>query len=297
MKGKDVYFNGVALDAADRGRGPYVWRFTVFQRVLHGALVIAFFLLAFTGLPLRFSCIAWAPRLMELWGGSRSAGLIHRWAGGAVVAVFAAYLVYGIVALVRAKDRRRLLWGPDAITLQPRDFREFWQMLRWAVGKGQRPRLGRYSYREKFNHLMVFVGLGVVAVTGLLLWFPEFFGRWLPGIAFNLATVVHSYNVMLLAALIVAYHFFDVHLRPGKFPLDGVMFTGRATYGYMQEEHPLLAEAIGDPAGRTLSPTPVPDQPAPPPKRWMEILSVTLGLVFLGLGVLLVGLGLWDALC
>jgi cytochrome b subunit of formate dehydrogenase len=297
VKGKDVYFNGVALDAADRGRGPYIWRFTVVQRVLHGVLVVAFFALAFTGLPLRFSCIPWAPRLMALWGGARAAGLIHRWAGGVVLACFAAYLGYAAVVLARARERRRLLWGPDAITLQPRDFREFWQALKWSVGRAEKPRFGRYSYREKFNHLMVFIGLGVIALSGLLLWFPEFFGRYLPGVVFNVATIVHSYNVMLLAALIVAYHFFDVHLRPNKFPLDGVMVTGRATYGYMVEEHPLVAEAIGDPAALPVSPRAVADRVAPPTPRWLVVASVTLGLVFLGLGLLIVGLGLWDALC
>ena len=297
MTGKDVYFNGVALDAADRGRGPYVWRFTVLQRVLHGVLVVAFFVLAFTGLPLRFSCIAWAPRLMRLWGGPRAAGLIHRWAGGTVLAVFAAYLVQGAVKLARAKDRRRLLWGPDGILLQGRDFREFWQMLRWSVGRGPKPRFGRYSYREKFNYLMVFLGLGVIAATGLLLWFPEFFGRFLPGVVFNVATIVHSYQVMLLAALIVAYHFFDVHLRSTKFPLDGVMVTGRATLGYMEEEHPLVAEALGDVAAQAPSARAVADRVAPPAPRWLGVLSAASGMLFLALGVLLIVLGLWDVLC
>jgi cytochrome b subunit of formate dehydrogenase len=297
VKRKDVYFNGVALDATHRGRGPYVWRFSVFQRLLHGVLVVAFFALAFTGLPLRFSCIAWAPKLMELWGGARTAGLIHRWAGGVVLACFVAFAAYAAVKLARAKDRRRLLWGPDAITLQPRDFREFWQMLKWSVGRAEKPRFGRYSYRQKFSYLMVFLGLGIIALTGLLLWFPEFFGRYLPGIVFNVATIVHSYNVMLLAALLVAYHFFDVHLRPNKFPLDGVMFTGRASLGYMEEEHPLLAEALGGAAAEPASQRAVPDRVAPAAPRWMELTSVTLGLLFLVLGLLLVGLGLWDALC
>jgi cytochrome b subunit of formate dehydrogenase len=297
VKGQDVYFNGVALDAADRGRGPYVWRFTLVQRVLHGVLVVAFFLLAFTGLPLRFSCIAWAPRLMHLFGGARNAGLIHRWAGGAVLAVFVAYVAYAVTVLVRAKDRRRLVWGPEAITPQPRDVREFWGMLRWSVGRGEKPRFGRYSYWQKFNYLLVFLGLGVIAFTGLLLWFPEFFGRHLPGAVFNVATIVHSYQVMLLAALIVAFHFFDVHLRPNKFPLDGVMFTGRATYGYMAAEHPLVAEAIGDASAQPVSARAVPDRVAPPTPRWMGRTSVVLGLLFLVLGLLLVGLGFWDALC
>ncbi len=297
MKGRSVYFNGVALDAAHRGRGPYLWRFTVAQRLLHLVLVIAFFALAFTGLPLRFSCVAWAPQLMAFWGGARTAGLIHRWAGGVVLACFAGYVAVAAVALARAGDRRRLLWGPGSILLGPRDFREFWQMLRWAVGKGERPKFGRYSYREKFNYLMVFLGLGVIAATGLLLWFPEFFGRFLPGVVFNLATIVHSYQVMLLAALIVVYHFFDVHLRSGKFPLDGVMFTGRATLGYMEAEHPLVAASLGDVAAQAPSPRPMQDRVAPPAPRWLELTSTVLGLAFLALGVLLVVLGLWDALC
>ena len=297
MKARNVYFNGVALDAAERGRGPYLWRFTVAQRLLHAGLMVAFFALAFTGLPLRFSCVVWAPKLMALWGGPRVAGLVHRWAGGVVLACFAAYLGVAVAALARAKDRRALLWGPDSIVLQPRDFREFWATLRWAVGRGPKPRYGRYSYRERFNYLMVFLGLGVIALTGLLLWFPEFFGRFLPGVVFNLATIVHSYQVMLLAALIVAYHFFDVHLRATKFPLDGVMFTGRATLGYMEEEHPLVAERLGDLAAAAPSSRAVQDRVAPPPPRWLEVTSTTLGLLFLALGLLLVVLGLWDALC
>jgi len=298
MTDRHEYLGGVALDAAQRGRGPYVWRFGVFQRVLHGALAAAFFVLAFTGLPLRFSCVVWAPKLMALWGGARTAGLVHRWAAGVVLACLAVYLGHAAVLLVRAKDRRRLLWGPDSILLQPRDFREFWQMLRWSLGRAPKPKFGRYSYREKFNWLMVILGLGAIAASGLVLWFPEFFGRFLPGVIFNVATLVHSYQVMLLAALIVAYHFFDVHLRASKFPLDGVMFTGRATLGYLEEEHPLVADAIGaGVAGQAPSRRAVPDRVAPRAPRWMELVGTTLGLLLLGLGLLLVVLGLWDALC
>jgi cytochrome b subunit of formate dehydrogenase len=297
VKGRSVYFDGVALDAAHRGRGPYLWRFTLPQRLLHLVLIVAFFVLAFTGLPLRLSCVTWAPKLMAFWGGAAAAGQIHRWAGGVVLACFAGYLGFGVAALARARDRRRLLWGPESILLGRRDFREFWQMLRWALGRGEKPRFGRYSYREKFNYLMVFLGLGAIALSGLLLWFPEFFGRFLPGVVFNIATIVHSYQVMLLAALIVAYHFFDVHLRSTKFPLDGVMFTGRATLGYMEEEHPLVAAGLGDLAGQAPSPRAVPDRVAPPAPRWLEVTSTALGLLFLALGIVLVVLGLWDALC
>jgi len=119
-----------------------------------------------------------------------------------------------------------------------------------------------------------------------------------PGVVFNVATIVHSYQVMLLAALIVAYHFFDVHLRAAKFPLDGVMFTGRATYGYMEAEHPLVAESLGDVAAAAGEPArdPGPGRAASPSLAGARQHG-RFGLLFLALGVLLVVLGLWDALC
>jgi uncharacterized membrane protein YhdT len=36
---------------------------------------------------------------------------------------------------------------------------------------------------------------------------------------------------------------------------------------------------------------------APSAPRWLVVASVALGLLFLGLGLAMVGLGLWDALC
>jgi hypothetical protein len=77
-----------------------------------------------------------------------------------------------------------------------------------------------------------------------MLWFPEFFGRWMPGWMFNVATIFHAYEAMLAAAFLFTIHFFNVHLRPDKFPLDAVMFTGRATLDYMEEEHPAMMDQI-----------------------------------------------------
>jgi hypothetical protein len=75
------------------------------------------------------------------------------------------------------------------------------------------------------------------------------------------------------------------------------MFTGRATFGYMQQEHPVVADAIGDPAQQVPSPVPVRDRVAPDPPRWQRLASATIGMLALTLGVLLIGLSLWDALC
>ena len=58
-----------ALDSAQRGDGPYVWRFNTYHRVVHGVVIVSFFLLTLTGLPLRFSCALWSAPLIRLFGG------------------------------------------------------------------------------------------------------------------------------------------------------------------------------------------------------------------------------------
>ena len=53
--------------------------------------------------------------------------------------------------------------------------------MKWFLGRGPRPQYGRYTYWEKFDYFAVFWGMVVIGSTGLLLWFPEFFTRVLPG--------------------------------------------------------------------------------------------------------------------
>jgi hypothetical protein len=92
-------------------------------------------------------------------------------------------------------------------------------------------------------------------------------------------------------------HFFNVHMRPDKFPVDGTMFTGRARLDVLREEHPLVAERWGDLRDQAPSPRAVPDRVAPPPPRWMTITAAAFGLGALGVGLVLVGMILWVQLC
>ena len=57
------------LDSAAAGTGPWVWRFKLTHRIIHGVSVVSFFVLILTGLPLRFSCALWASDMMRLMGG------------------------------------------------------------------------------------------------------------------------------------------------------------------------------------------------------------------------------------
>ena len=286
------------LDSALRGGGPYVWRFNLTFRVIHALIIATFFVLVVTGLPLRFSCTAWAPGLMRLLGGATRAGIAHRAAGLMVFAYFAMYAAYVTWRGWREPRAIRRWFGSDSIVLKPRDARDMVAMVKWFLGKGPQPRFGRYSYMEKFDYFAELWGVGAIGFTGLMLWQPVFFARFFPGILFNVAIIIHSYEAMIATAFIFTIHFFNVHLRPDKWPLDAVMFTGRATVHYMEEEHPRIAETLQrNVAARSPSAAAVVDAPAPAPPRWMNVVGAWGGMILLGIGLVLIGLILWGSLC
>lgn len=72
--------------------------------------------------------------------------------------------------------------------------------------------------------------------SGLMLWFPEFFGGFLPGWAFNVATIIHSDEALLATGFIFTVHFFNTHGRPEKFPMDFVIFNGEMNKEEFLEE-------------------------------------------------------------
>jgi cytochrome b subunit of formate dehydrogenase len=276
-------------DAAARGGGPYVRRFSRLDRTLHALVIVSFLALVATGLPLRFPSEPWARRLMDLFGGRVAAGLIHRFSALITFGYFFTHVGSVIYKLIKSPNPKSLLWGPDSLVPQPKDLFDFIAMFKWFLGRGAPPKFDRYSYMEKFDYLGVFWGVAIIGTSGLFLWFPEFFARLLPGWAFNIATIIHGDEALLALSFIFTVHFFNVHLRPGKFPIDTVIFTGRATAHYMKEEHPLeyaRLEAEGTLAERIV----------PPASTVAVAWSILLGFISLAIGIALIFLVLWTAL-
>ena len=112
------------------------------------------------------------------------------------------------------------------------------------MGAGPRPRYGRWTYWEKFDYFAVFWGIFVIGSTGLMLWFPVFFTRLLPGWLINVATIIHSDEALLATGFIFTVHFFNTHLRPEKFPMDIVVFTGRMPLVEFKRDKPAEYEAL-----------------------------------------------------
>jgi cytochrome b subunit of formate dehydrogenase len=205
------------------------------MRALHVVIMVTFLLLAATGMPILFSDAAWGRALALLFGGFTGAGLVHR-AAGAVLLGAVAWHVGNIGWRALVRGERGLFWGPASMTPQPRDFVQFWQQLKWFVDRGPYPKYEHFTYWEKFDYWAVLWGTAIMGAAGLILWFPEVAAAFLPGWMFNVALFVHGAEATLAIGFIFVVHFFNGHLRPNKFPMDLVIFTGSVTEDELRHE-------------------------------------------------------------
>jgi len=216
----------------------YYRRFDRIDRVMHSTLMIAFIGCAITGLPPLFSDHAWAAALASALGGFARAALIHRICAVVMITVFVSHVGRIFLAAVRQTGLLATLWGPNSMTPQPQDFVDIVRHVSWFLGKGPRPRFDRYTYWEKFDYWAVFWGMFIIGGSGLVLWFPIQVSAFLPGWIFNVATVIHGEEALLAVGFIFTIHFFNGHLRPEKFPMDLVIFTGRIPEHELKDERP-----------------------------------------------------------
>jgi cytochrome b subunit of formate dehydrogenase len=248
MKATAIAVEG-AIDAPEstvKARPMQYQRFTRLNRALHALMIVSFIALAMTGMSLKFSYTSWAAALSHMLGGFETAGFIHRLAAVVMFGVFVAHL--WDLNRQRKRDHGgsllRLVFGPGSLMFNKQDLQDLKGTMKWFVGAGPRPRYGRWTYWEKFDYFAVFWGIFVIGSTGLLLWFSELFTRILPGALINVATIIHSDEALLATGFIFTVHFFNTHLRPEKFPMDTVIFTGRMPVAEFKRDKPAEYEAL-----------------------------------------------------
>jgi cytochrome b subunit of formate dehydrogenase len=271
-------------------QGKAVKRFRKINRVNHALVVVSFFGLTLTGMPLFFSDQAWAKRLAEMLGGGYAAGMWHRFFAMILVVNFVIHVV-GVHKRFRKQPARMLLTGPYTLLPRMKDVYDCLGMFRWFfTGKGK-PAFDRWTYWEKFDYWAEIVGTFIIGGTGLMLWFPGVFSKFIPGWGFNIATIVHGYEALLAVGFIFTIHFFNANLRPEKFPVDDVIFTGVVSEEELREERPMEYERLKE-SGELQSLL------VPEPPRWQRKAAVVVGVTAMTIGtsmvvlIILAGLGL-----
>lgn len=258
--------------------GQYVTRFVNPHRITHILIVVSFLGLALTGIPLRFSGTEWGQVFSSILGGVEVSRFFHRvWA--IVTFGYAIYHLYFILQRVFVKGDRSILFGPNSMVPRMKDLTDFLGMLRWFFYLGPRPKLDRWTYWEKFDYYAVFWGIPVIGLSGLVLWFPWFFTKFLPGWILNIAMIIHGEEALLAVGFIFTFHFFHNHLRPENFPMDTTIFTGKMTLERFKDERPVEYERLASEGRLQEIYT---DPPTPLARRlsfWFGLLALILGLI------------------
>jgi len=262
----------------------YYFRFSLGQRYLHGLLIAIFLGLAATGMSLRFSDTRWAREFAHAIGGFHALLFLHKFCAVLLTAGFLFHI--GEVfyrGLIRGE--RGFFWGPTSLVPQPKDLFDLYRHFKWFFWLGPKPRFDHYTYWEKFDYWAVFWGMAIIGVSGYMLWFGPFFAQFVPGYMLNVALLVHGEEALLAVWFIFIIHFFNTHLRPEKFPMDPVIFTGRVSGDELRQERPLEYQRLAerDELKRL---------EANKPPRWLENFAGVIAIVAIGTGFFLLAVTL-----
>lgn len=267
-------------NASDR----YYMRFSLGQRYLHGILMATFIGLALTGMTLRFSHTRWADAFARTMGGFSAILFWHKFCAALLTLAFFMHLA-DLAYRGLVKGQKGLFWGPNSMVPQLKDLRDLYEHFRWFLWLGPRPKFDRFAYWEKFDYWGVFWGMAIIGISGYAMWFAPFFARFVPGSWLNIALLVHGEEALLAAWFIFAVHFFNTHLRPGSFPMDLVIFTGRETEKELKERHPEEYERLLKEGKLQTAQTGAPPQ-------WLKIFGTVIGVVVVSSGFALLWLTL-----
>ncbi len=215
-------------------------RFTLGQRWEHAVLMLSFTVLLLTGLPQKYFG-SWGHQILTTPERLLFVRQIHRIFAVILTLEVLYHLGRGVVLLVR----RQL---PGDIFPAWQDVQDAWQMLKYLLFlTDKKPKFGKYNFEQKFTYWFLFLGIGIMVISGFIIWFPILFTRVFPGGLIPAALLAHSSEAIAAAIFVVIWHFYHVHVER----LNLSIFTGRLNERDMREYHSqeyerLTGEAIED---------------------------------------------------
>jgi cytochrome b subunit of formate dehydrogenase len=221
-------------------------RFSRPQLAIRFAVMLSLFGLVTTGLLIKYADSSWAQSVGRSIGGLRVAGVLHRIFGVVLIGASVAYIAW-VVWLkrnFRQQNWQELLLGPDSPVPHWQDVREFGGMLRWFAGLGPKPTFDRWTYWEKFDFWAVVSIVVFIGTSGLVIWLPNLFARFLGGATLNEAQMVHYEISIMATSFVLAIRYINTHFRPEKFPMDLSVVTGLVSEEHLKGARPRFLERL-----------------------------------------------------
>lgn len=202
-------------------------RFTLSQRWEHIILLLSSSALLLTGLPQKFRTANWSQQILSTPERLELIRQIHHIA--AVVLIIE--VIYHLGRSIALLANRRL---PGNMLPTWQDVRNAWQMIKYLLFlSSHKPEFGKYNFEQKFTYWFLFFGIGIMVISGIIIWFPEIVTRILPGGIVPAAKLAHSTEAIIAAIFVFIWHFYHVHIER----LNLSIFTGRLNEHDMSTYH------------------------------------------------------------
>lgn len=202
-------------------------RFDIVVRWEHLILFLSATVLLLTGLPQKYRDLTWSQELLSTPERLELFRQVHHIAA----LVLTVEVIYHLARALVLMARRKL---PGHMLPTGQDVRDAWQMLQYLLFlRKDKPKFGKYNFEQKVTYWVIFFGIGIMVVSGFIIWFPEFFTRFLPGGVVPASKLAHSTEAVVAAIFILIWHIYHVHVER----LNLSIFTGRLSESEMREFH------------------------------------------------------------
>ncbi|MHB2154043.1 cytochrome b/b6 domain-containing protein [Calditrichota bacterium GD2] len=213
-------------------------RFQTFEVYQHLLLILSFGTLVVTGFALKFPDAYWVRALYGMGMDEVIRSTLHRIA--AIIMLVISLIQAGYFIFSR-KGREEIM----ALMPTRKDLTDFWQNMKFHLGLSkEKPKFDHFDYTEKAEYLALIWGVIIMGATGFMLWFPEFFARFLPNWFFEAAEIVHYYEAWLASLAILVWHWFFVIYHPDVYPMNVTWVDGKISLEELKHHHPLEYERI-----------------------------------------------------
>ena len=236
----DHFINRIGLTVVYVGE---LLRHRAYTRFLHWMYGIFFFLALLSGFGIYMPWIfRW---FTPLFGGGAMTRLLHPWFGLGFVLFFGLQAINWLIVM---------RWGPG-------DTRWMQRLRDYVTHRDniEPPDVGFFNAGQKLQFWEIVGGCIAYVITGLIMWFPEIFGRWPVAVSY----IIHDISALVMLAGIFVHIYLSTIGEPGTMQ---AMTRGTVSEAWAWTHHPAWykevtgkdpARALEEARGKMTMPPPV----------------------------------------
>jgi len=211
----------------------YIIRFNMTERIQHIILFVSLIMLLLTGLSLTYYNSWFGKFMIGLEGGLEGRGRLHYFFAFVLMALAVFHAFYITFSAKGQSEIANIKYGK-------KDFKDMLLSFKYNFGFGKtKPYYGRYNLSQKFQYWGVIAGSAIMITTGLILLLKVWkIAMIVPKWLWDITSLVHSFEGMIIFLVLFLWHIYDVHLSPGSFPMNKSWLTGKISREELKDEHP-----------------------------------------------------------